>query len=79
MKIMVIFGTRPEAIKMCPVIKELEKQNMIETVVCVTGQHKEMLHQVLGVFGIVPQYNLCLLSPSPSPRDLSTSRMPSSA
>ncbi len=70
MKIMVIFGTRPEAIKMCPVIKELEKQNMIETVVCVTGQHKEMLHQVLGVFGIVPQYNLNIMKKQQTLSDL---------
>lgn len=61
MKVMVIFGTRPEAIKMCPVIKELEKQNAIETVICVTGQHKEMLRQVLDVFSIVPQYNLNIM------------------
>ena len=58
-KIMVLFGTRPEAIKMCPVIKELEKnKDKISTVVCVTGQHEQMLKQVLDVFDIIPQYNL---------------------
>lgn len=57
-KVMVIFGTRPEAIKMCPVVRELEKNDAVETVVCVTGQHKEMLQQVLEIFHVVPKYNL---------------------
>ena len=57
-KIMVVFGTRPEAIKMCPLIIELKKCKQFETVVCVTGQHKEMLEQVLTVFNIKPDYNL---------------------
>ena len=52
MKIMSVFGTRPEAIKMCPVIKELERLFEIESVVCLTGQHKEMLNQVLELFKI---------------------------
>lgn len=61
-KIMVLFGTRPEAIKMCPVVKELEKhKDKIETVVCVTGQHREMLQQVLDVFEVVPEYNLDIM------------------
>ena len=47
MRIMVIFGTRPEAIKMCPLVNELKRRPAIETIVCVTGQHKEMLHQRL--------------------------------
>ena len=50
MKIMSVFGTRPEAIKMCPVIKELERHIEIESVVCLTGQHKEMLNQVIELF-----------------------------
>lgn len=58
MKVMIVFGTRPEAIKMCPVVKELQRHGDIQTVVCVSGQHKEMLQQVLNVFGVVPQYNL---------------------
>ena len=58
MKVMIVFGTRPEAIKMCPVVKELRKHEDIQTVVCVSGQHKEMLQQVLNVFEVVPQYNL---------------------
>lgn len=57
-KIILAFGTRPEAIKMCPVIKELKKRKELETVVCVTGQHKEMLDQVLKIFEVVPDYNL---------------------
>lgn len=57
-KVMLIFGTRPEAIKMGPLVKELEKHHDIETIVCVTGQHREMLDQVLSIFDIVPQYDL---------------------
>lgn len=54
-----MFGTRPEAIKMCPLVKELQaRPNEFETVVCVTGQHKEMLHQVLDVFKVVPNHDL---------------------
>ena len=60
-KVMVIFGTRPEAIKMCPVIHALNKKKDIEVVTCVTGQHKEMLSQVLDVFKIVPKYNLAVM------------------
>ena len=54
-KIMLVFGTRPEAIKMCPLVNELKKRKELETVVCVTGQHRQMLDQVLEVFGIVPE------------------------
>ncbi|MFW3538312.1 non-hydrolyzing UDP-N-acetylglucosamine 2-epimerase [Vagococcus fluvialis] len=57
-KVMLIFGTRPEAIKMGPLVKELEKHHDLETIVCVTGQHREMLDQVLSIFNIVPQYDL---------------------
>lgn len=57
-KVMLIFGTRPEAIKIGPLVKELEKHHDIETIVCVTGQHREMLDQVLSIFDIVPQYDL---------------------
>lgn len=60
-KVMVVFGTRPEAIKMAPVIKELRKVTDIETVVVVTAQHREMLDQVLQLFGIVPDYDLDLM------------------
>lgn len=57
-KIMLVFGTRPEAIKMCPLVKELSSRNDAKTVVCVTGQHREMLRQVLYAFGVEPDYNL---------------------
>ena len=57
-KILVVFGTRPEAIKMCPLVKELKTRESIETIVCVTGQHKEMLQVVLDTFGVAPDYNL---------------------
>lgn len=57
-KIMLVFGTRPEAIKMCPLAKELKSSHQFETIVCVTGQHRQMLNQVLEIFNIVPQYDL---------------------
>src|SRR5690625_2400121 len=60
-KIMVVFGTRPEAIKMCPLVKELKTRDKLETVVCVTGQHREMLDQVLNVFEIVPDFDLSIM------------------
>ena len=64
MKIMLVFGTRPEAIKMAPLVKEFEKyQGEIETIVCVTGQHREMLDQVLNLFDIKPDYDLDIMKP----------------
>lgn len=60
-KVLVVFGTRPEAIKMCPVVKELRTHKEYETVVCVTGQHREMLQQVLDCFEIEPEYNLDIM------------------
>lgn len=60
-KIMLVFGTRPEAIKMCPLVNELKKRKNVSTVVCVTGQHKQMLEQVLTVFDVVPDYNLSIM------------------
>ena len=63
MKVMLVFGTRPEAIKMCPLVNELKGRENIETVVCVTGEHKEMLKQVLDVFHVVPDYNLAIMTP----------------
>lgn len=58
---MVVFGTRPEAIKMCPVVKELKTRNELETIVSVTGQHREMLDQVLRAFDVVPDYDLSIM------------------
>ena len=52
-KVLVIFGTRPEAIKMCPLVLELKKSEKLETLVCVTGQHREMLKQVLDIFKVI--------------------------
>ncbi len=60
-KIMVVFGTRPEAIKMCPLVNELKKRDTVETVVCVTGQHRQMLDQVLDAFQVVPDYDLSIM------------------
>lgn len=61
-KVMTIFGTRPEAIKMAPLVKELEKRDNIESICCVTAQHREMLDQVLNVFNITPKYDLNIMT-----------------
>lgn len=66
MKVLSIFGTRPEAIKMAPVVKELGKHSEIQSVVCVTAQHRQMLDQVLSLFGIEPDYDLNLMQPNQS-------------
>lgn len=63
MKVMSVFGTRPEAIKMCPLVKKLEKHPEVESVVCLTGQHREMLQQVIDIFGTQVQYNLDIMKP----------------
>lgn len=63
MKVLSVFGTRPEAIKMAPVVKELESRNGIESVVCVTAQHRDMLDQVLEIFSIKPDYDLNIMKP----------------
>ena len=61
-KVMLVFGTRPEAIKMCPLVKEFQKHpNEFETIVCVTGQHREMLDQVLTIFDVKPDYDLNIM------------------
>ena len=60
-KIMLVFGTRPEAIKMCPLVNELKTRKNIETIVCVTGQHRQMLDQVLEAFHVVPDYDLSIM------------------
>ena len=71
-KIMLVFGTRPEAIKMCPLVNELKKRKSIETVVCVTGQHRQMLDQVLETFDIVPNYDLSIMKNQQSLFDITT-------
>ena len=60
-KVLSVFGTRPEAIKMCPLVKEMEKHKEIESIVCVTAQHRQMLDQVLEIFQVKPEYDLNLM------------------
>ncbi len=72
-KIMVVFGTRPEAIKMCPLVNELKTRSSLKTVVCVTGQHREMLQQVLDVFSVVPDYNLDVMKSNQTLFDITVS------
>ena len=59
--VMLVFGTRPEAIKMCPLVKELKTRENMKTLVCVTGQHRQMLDQVLDIFSVVPDYDLSVM------------------
>lgn len=60
-KAMLVFGTRPEAIKMCPLISELKSRKNIKTTVCVTGQHRQMLDQLLDAFHVVLDYDLSIM------------------
>ena len=60
-KIMLVFGTRPEAIKMCPLVNEFKRRRGVQTIVCVTGQHRQMLDQVLDAFGVVPDWDLSIM------------------
>ena len=62
-KIMIVFGTRPEAIKMCPLVNELKKRSTLEVIVTVTGQHRQMLDQVLETFHVVPDFDLSIMKP----------------
>jgi len=71
-KVMLAFGTRPEAIKMCPLVLELKKRKRIQTVVCVTGQHRQMLDQVLSAFGVVPDYDLAVMKEKQTLFDITT-------
>ena len=70
---MLVFGTRPEAIKMCPLVNELKGRENTETVVCVTGQHRQMLDQVLDVFNVIPDYDLCIMKDKQTLFDITTS------
>lgn len=63
-KVMLVFGTRPEAIKMCPLVKELKQRENFSTIVCVTGQHRQMLDQVLEIFNVTPDYDLSVMRES---------------
>ena len=71
-KVMLVFGTRPEAIKMCPLVNELKTRENADVVVCVTGQHRQMLDQVLEVFGVVPDYDLSIMKEKQNLFDITT-------
>lgn len=71
-RIMVVFGTRPEAIKMCPLVKELKNRKNIETILCVTGQHRQMLDQVLAAFQVKPDYDLSIMKDQQTLFDITT-------
>lgn len=70
--VMLVFGTRPEAIKMCPLVNELKTRESIKTVVCVTGQHRQMLDQVLEAFHVVPDYDLSIMKAKQTLFDITT-------
>lgn len=70
--VMLVFGTRPEAIKMCPLVNELKTRESIKTVVCVTGQHRQMLDQVLDAFKVVPDYDLSIMKEKQTLFDITT-------
>ena len=75
-KVLVVFGTRPEAIKMAPLVLEMKKfPNLIHPIVCVTGQHRDMLDQVLTIFEIVPDYDLEIMKPNQDLFDIFTNTM----
>ena len=71
-KVMLVFGTRPEAIKMCPLVNELKSRESVETIVCVTGQHRQMLDQVLEAFHVVPDYDLSIMKDKQTLFDITT-------
>lgn len=71
-KIMLVFGTRPEAIKMCPLVNELKNRRNIKTIVCVSGQHRQMLDQVLKTFHVVPDYDLSIMKDKQTLFDITT-------
>ena len=71
-RIMIVFGTRPEAIKMCPLVNELKKRSGVEPIVCVTGQHRQMLDQVLQAFDVIPDYDLSIMKANQDLFDITT-------
>mgnify|MGYP002770981480 CR=1 FL=1 len=71
-KVMLVFGTRPEAIKMCPLVKEMKTREELKTVVCVTGQHRQMLDQVLDAFHVTPDYDLAIMKDKQTLFDITT-------
>ena len=71
-KVMLVFGTRPEAIKMCPLVNEMKKRKELQTVVCVTGQHRQMLDMVLEAFSVTPDYDLSIMKDKQTLFDVTT-------
>ena len=71
-KVMIVFGTRPEAIKMCPLVNELKTRDKVQTIVCVTGQHRQMLDQVLETFEVTPDYDLSIMKDKQTLFDITT-------
>ena len=71
-KVMLVFGTRPEAVKMCPLVNELKTRKSIKTIVCVTGQHRQMLDQVLEAFDVVPDFDLSIMKDKQTLFDVTT-------
>lgn len=71
-KVMLVFGTRPEAIKMCPLVKELKKRKELQTIVCVTGQHRQMLDMVMEAFDVTPDYDLSIMKDKQTLFDVTT-------
>jgi len=74
-KVMTVFGTRPEAVKMAPLVKELEKHDSIHSIVCVTAQHRQMLDQVLEIFDVVPDYDLNIMKDRQTLIDITTNAL----
>ena len=71
-KVMLVFGTRPEAIKMCPLVNELKSRKSLQTIVCVTGQHRQMLDQVLKAFQVDPDYDFSIMKENQTLFDITT-------
>lgn len=71
-KVMTVLGTRPEAIKICPLVNEMKKREGLEVVVCVTAQHRQMLDQVLKTFNVVPDYDLNIMKDRQTLFDITT-------
>lgn len=71
-KVLIVFGTRPEAIKMCPLVNELKLRPLFKTIVCVTSQHRQMLDQVLKTFGVIPDYDLSIMKDNQTLIDVTT-------
>ena len=69
---MLVFGTRPEAIKMCPLVNELKARKGLQTIVCVTAQHRQMLDHVLSIFNVVPDYDLNIMKDKQTLFDITT-------